>query len=222
MNLLINNLEGASAGEYEYELISFDWNLNYDYSQLEPFPIVNDDTNQGNSGYPCFECDKEGVPMDQTIEAIRKREEIIDAFFRKWYEEHPAREVYNNRVNNSILVRKVSIDEAKQHASKRYLSTVAIIHHFEEILANAISVGKTAVKPNDRNQSSFDYMLIMSYQCQNIGLVKLTVGIRKKKAEDGGAQEIMTEYGVSVMQDGHKIEVPRKADKKKKKASRHR
>ena len=156
------------------------------------------------------------MPKGQSIADIRKREEKIDAFFRKWYAEHPDREIYNNKVKDRILVRKISIDEAKQHTSKRYLSTIAIIHHFEEILANACSIRKTAVKQNDRNQSKFDYMLIMSYQCDSVGVVKLTVGIKKKHIEVDIEQEVKTQYAISVLREGESLVEPTKTERKKK------
>lgn len=206
------------------------WALDYDFQEEVTTSIVRDESNTGEEPSPDHVVndheklpivyDEEGIPMGKSMEEIRLREGIIDAFFRKWYDEHPSKEVYNSKVEDNIQIRKISIDEAKQHASKNYLSTIAIVHHFDEILANAVSVGKTATKVNDRNQSQFDYMLILSYQCQGVGLVKLTVGIRKKLLADRLAQEIKTEYGISALADGQKIEIPRKADKKKKKAHR--
>lgn len=216
------------TSSYIYELLEISWMLNYDLNLEVPVRIVRDDSTFGVEPSPepantapedpPIVYDADGIPMGKSMEEIRLREAIIDAFFRRWYQEHPQKEVYNSIVAGNIQIRKISIDEAKQHASKNYLSTIAIVHHFDEILSNAMSIGKTAIKENDRNQAQFDYMLIMSYRCQGIGLVKLTVGIRKKLTSDHAVEEIKTEYGISALPDGQKIEIPRKADKKKKKA----
>ena len=205
----------------EYELIEISFMLKYDVEGEEFFnpQYVHDDGGADTpDDKPAIQYDAEGIPMGQSMEEIRMREKFIDAFFRRWVEDHPEKEVFNIKVADNIRIRKISIDEAKQHASKSYLSTVAIVKYFDEILMNAASIGKTAIKENDRNQSQFDYMLIMSYQCEGIGLAKLTVGIRKKLIPDQGVAEIKTEYGISIMSEGQKIEIPKKADKRKRKA----
>lgn len=205
----------------EYELVSIDWMLPYELSDTNDVSCVceesistgrtTEETEKHN-----IECDADGVPMGNSLEEIRMREKLIDNFFRNWYSEHSSKEVFNTRMNENILVRKISIDEAKEHAAKRYKSTIAVLRHFDEILANASSIGKTAVKIGDRNQSRFDYMMIMSYLCADIGTIKLTVGIRKKS--DGDNKYItMTQYGISALEEGQSIVVPRKSDKKKKK-----
>lgn len=202
----------------ECELVSIDWILPYELSDTDGVSRVCEDNisiNETTEDYHS-KCDADGVPMGNSLEEIRMREKLIDDFFRNWYAEHTSKEVFNVRMNENILVRKISIDEAKEHAAKRYKSTIAVLKHFDEILANAISIGKTAIKTGDRNQNRFDYMLIMSYLCEEVGTIKLTIGIRKKMNND--SQNItMTQYGISALEEGQSIVVPRKSDKKKKK-----
>lgn len=205
----------------EYELIEISFAQKYDVEgemSFKPQYVHDDGEADASAEIPAIQYDADGIPMGQSMAEIRMREGMIDTFFRRWVEEHPEKEVFNIKVADNIRIRKISIDEAKQHASKSYLSTVAILKYFDEILTNAVSIGKTAIKQNDRNQSQFDYMLIMSYQCQEIGLAKLTVGIRKKQLADRKLEETKTEYGISIMPEGQKIEIPRKADKHKRKA----
>lgn len=206
----------------EYELVSIDWILQYELPDTNDASCVCEEnisiseTTEEHKN----ECDADGVPIGNSMEEIRIREKLIDDFFRNWYSEHTSKEVFNIRMSGNILVRKISIDEAKEHAAKRYKSTIAILKHFDEILANANSIGKTAIKTGDRNQSKFDYMLIMSYLCEGVGTIKLTVGIRQKTIDDNKAIT-MTQYGISALDEGQSIVVPRKSDnKKKKKASR--
>lgn len=205
----------------EYELVDILWILEYDTIENDYVSCVCEDdlAQREPTDSHAVKYDIDGIPIGNSLEEIRMRENLIDGFFRKWYSEHPAREVYNIKMNEKILVRKVSIDEAKEHAAKRYKSTLAVLKHFDEILTNAISIGKTAIKAGDRNQSRFDYMLIMSYTCTGVGTIKLTIGIRKKGMLEERATT-MTQYGISALEEGQAIVVPRKSDKKKKKASR--
>lgn len=202
----------------EYELVSIDWILSYELTDTNGVCCVCEEdisTVETTEEYN-IKCDGDGIPMGGSLEEIRMREKLIDDFFRNWYSEHSSKEVFNIRMNGNILVRKISIDEAKEHAAKRYKSTIAVLKHFDEILTNAISIGKTAIKPGDRNQSRFDYMLIMSYLCEGVGTTKLTVGIRQKSNGDNKSKT-MTQYGISALDEGQSIVVPRKSDKKKKK-----
>lgn len=202
----------------ECELVSIDWTLPYDLSDTNDIRCVceEDVSTIGTTEEYNIEFDDDEIPMGNSLEEIRMREKLIDDFFRNWYSQHSSKEVFNVRMNENILVRKVSIDEAKEHAAKRYKSTIAVLKHFDEILANASSIGKTAIKAGDRNQSRFDYMLIMSYLCEGVGTIKLTIGIRQKPNDDNKAIT-MTQYGISALEEGHSIVVPRKSDKKKKK-----
>ena len=77
-----------------------------------------------------------------------------------------------------VIIRQISIDETAHHASKSYLSTLAVLQ-LDAILtfAKLIRIGKTEKRGN---QQQFKAMLIMQYDCPGIGTVKLLVGIRHK------------------------------------------
>ena len=118
------------------------------------------------------------IPRGGSPEDIRKRMEIIWKFYQEWKISNPTQRVYNHRLKDYINVRQISIDETARHASKSYLSTLAVLQ-LDAILACArlIRTGKTE---NRRNQQQFKAMLIMKYDSPGIGTVKLLVGIRHK------------------------------------------
>ena len=121
---------------------------------------------------------KDEIPFGETSEDIKKRKDIIWSFYQAWKASNPTQQVYNHRLKDYINVRQISIDETARHASKRYLSTLAVLQ-LDAILAcsKLIKVGKIESRAN---QQKFKAMLVMQYDCPGIGKVKLLVGIRHK------------------------------------------
>ena len=122
--------------------------------------------------------DKNEIPLGDSPEEIKQRANIIWKFYEGWKALNPTQKVYNHRLKDYIHVRQISIDETARHASKRYLSMLAVLQ-LDAILACAklVRVGKTEHRAN---QQQFKAMLIMQYDCPGIGSVKLLVGIRHK------------------------------------------
>ena len=122
--------------------------------------------------------DKDMIPHGNTPEEIKQRERIIWDFYQRWKMNNPSQRVYNHRLKDFINIRQISIDETARHASKRYLSTLAVLQ-LDAILscAKPIKTGKTEKRAN---QQQFKAMINMLYDCPGIGTVKLLVGIRHK------------------------------------------
>ena len=59
-----------------------------------------------------------------------------------------------------------------------YLSTLAVLQ-LDAILTNARVVSTVSSKMNG-NQKPFEKMIIMKYDCVGIGVVKMTVGVRRR------------------------------------------
>ncbi len=120
----------------------------------------------------------DGIPCGNSPEDTKKRAEIIKSFYQSWRTSHPSQRIYNQKLKDYINIRQISIDETARHASKRYLSTLAVLQ-LDAILAFAklIKTGKTEKR---RSQQAFKAMLIMEYDCPGIGMVKLLVGVRHK------------------------------------------
>lgn len=89
-----------------------------------------------------------------------------------------------------IYVRAISFAEAKEHSAKSYKSTRALML-LDEVLKNASPIKRVPKKSGDKNQKEFVYMLVMIYKHQDIGTIKLTVGIKKN------ANKI--QYGISAL-----------------------
>jgi hypothetical protein len=122
------------------------------------------------------------IANGNTTEDKKQRKQFILDFYRKWIAENPTKQIYNQSLQTSIVVRFLSIEETAQHASLTYKSTVAITF-FTEILENAIvkkdnkgSVITEKPKTNAKNQSRFSKIFIMEYEKINFGKIKLTVG----------------------------------------------
>jgi len=118
------------------------------------------------------------VPQGETPETIRQREDLIYSFYQQWKEEHPDQKIFNVNLKDYINIRSISITETARHASKRYLSTLAVLQ-LDSILSCARKVSYEKPEKRD-NQLAFKAMLIMEHKCPGIGPVKLTVGIRHK------------------------------------------
>ena len=121
---------------------------------------------------------KEEIPRGDSPEDIKKRVGIIWDFYKTWKTTHPSQRVYNQKLKDFINIRQISIDETARHASKKYLSTLAVLQ-LDAILtfARLIKTGKVEKRSN---QQSFKAMLVMQYECPGIGTVKLLVGVRHK------------------------------------------
>ena len=76
----------------------------------------------------------------------------------------------------------VSIIETSEHASKSYLSTLAVLQ-LDSILVGARKVSIKKTKPGNKNQQPFERIMIMEYELTGIGTVKMTVGVRKRTRE---------------------------------------
>ena len=211
---------------YIYELLEISWMLNYDFDQEVPTRVVRDDSTFEEerssdpagtaSENPPIVYDAEGIPLGQSLEEIRMREEIIQQFWNKWKETHPDQMVYNEKLEEKILLRSVSIVEAKEHSSKSYKSTCAFLN-LDEVLTKALPVGRTPAKQGNSNQADFEAMLVMVYRCELWGTIKITVGIRRKPNKNGLKEKV--QYGMSAVDPGIPL-IPRrdKTINKKKKA----
>lgn len=63
----------------------------------------------------------------------------------------------------------------------RYLSTLAVLQ-LDAILTNSKVVSTVPSKHNG-NQKPFEKMIVMKYDCVGIGVIKMTVGVRRRTHE---------------------------------------
>ena len=93
---------------------------------------------------------------------------------------NPSKSVFNHNLKDYINIRFVSINETIHHASRSFLSTLAVLQ-IDLILRNAYQIGKP-VKPKLDNKKQEDFSEIIIMECPLIGMgtAKLTVGVKKK------------------------------------------
>ena len=122
------------------------------------------------------------IPQGNSLEEIKTREKIIRDFYREWKERNPSQRKFNLSLKEFINIRMVSIIETSEHASKSYLSTLAVLQ-LDSILIGAKKVSIKKTKPGNKNQQPFERIMIMEYELTGIGTVKMTVGVRKRTRE---------------------------------------
>ena len=127
------------------------------------------------------EISEDDIPRGDSPEDVAKRRTIISKFYHEWKENNPHQRRYNVSLKEYINIRFVSITETCTHASRTYLSTLAVLQ-LDAILTGAKKVTTVPAKKN-HNQKEFDKMIIMHYRCPGIGTVKMTVGVRRKSHE---------------------------------------
>lgn len=123
----------------------------------------------------------EDVPVGDTLEDVERRRLIISKFYRDWKLCNPSLRKFNLSLNEDVNIRFVSITETCTHASRTYLSTLAVLQ-LDAILTNA-KVVSTVSSKNNGNQKPFEKMIIMKYDCVGIGAIKMTVGVRRRTHE---------------------------------------
>ena len=124
---------------------------------------------------------EDDIPRGDFPDDVVKRRNIISRFYREWKTHNPLQRRYNLSLKEYINIRFVSITETCTHASRSYLSTLAVLQ-LDAILTGAKKVTTVPAKKN-QNQKEFDKMLIMHYRCPGIGTVKMTVGVKRKTHE---------------------------------------
>ena len=122
------------------------------------------------------------VPRGNGKEVVKERERIIREYYKTWRQSHNGQKMFNLHLKEYINIRHISMIETAEHASKSYLSTLAVLQ-LDAILTNAKKERIVPADKNSRNQAGYNKMLIMSYICPGIGRVKLTVGIARRTLE---------------------------------------
>ena len=121
------------------------------------------------------------IPQGNKPEDLATRRNIIANFYREWKERNPQQRRFNVSLKEYVNIRFISITETCTHASRSYLSTLAVLQ-LDAILTGAKKVSTLTAK-NNANQKGFEKMIVMRYECPGIGLVKMTVGVKRRSHE---------------------------------------
>ena len=122
------------------------------------------------------------IPTGKDKEDIKARERIITRFYQSWKAKNPSLKRYNLNLKDYINIRNVSIIETSEKAARSYLSTLAVLQ-LDAVLTNAVKTAVVAAKQGTKNQKPFNKMILMQCNLEGIGVVKLTVGIRRSDKE---------------------------------------
>ena len=126
-----------------------------------------------------YEIIPEDVPMGDSVEDRRERQEIIKQFYYQWKKRNPDLCKFNNDLKENIYINHTSLVETAGRASLTYLSTLSVLQ-LDAILQNAKVSFIDKTKLGNKQQSKFEKMLGMEYYCPGIGDVQLIVGVRKR------------------------------------------
>lgn len=119
------------------------------------------------------------LPLGDSVEDRRTRQEIIKQFYFQWKMRNPNLCKYNLDLKENIYINHTSLIETAGRASLTYLSTLAVLQ-LDAILQNAKLQFVDKPKPGNKHQAKFEKMLGMQYSCPGIGDVRLMVGVRKR------------------------------------------
>lgn len=188
----------TNNGEHiEYELIDIIFELPYELPADDDVAYVREVGHVQESDTSIIKFDEDDIPLGQSKEEIKIRERIIRDFFSTFQKGSDDRRVFNQNLQGDILIRMISAIEAIEHSSKSYRSTKAVLE-LEQVLKNARPVRRVAVKAGNNNQKPFAYILVMVYELDGIGTIKLTVGVKKSNGE-------RIEYGITALPEGESI-----------------
>ena len=117
------------------------------------------------------------IPQGNSREEVKLRDQIIKDFYAGWIAENPEKKMWNEDLQDYILVKYLSITETAEKAARQYESILAVMR-LSELLTKSKKVAEVPPKKNTRNQKPFLKMYIM--QLENI---KMTVGLQKSTGD---------------------------------------
>ena len=117
------------------------------------------------------------IPQGNSREEVKLRDQIIKDFYAGWIAENPEKKMWNDDLQDYILVKYLSITETAEKAARQYESTLAVMS-LSELLTKSKKVAEVPPKKGTKNQKPFLKMYIM--QLDNI---KMTVGLQKSTGD---------------------------------------
>ena len=117
------------------------------------------------------------IPQGNSREVVKLRDQIIKDFYAGWIAENPEKKMWNEDLQDYILVKYLSITETAEKAARQYESTLAVMR-LSELLTKSKKVAEVPPKKGTKNQKPFLKMYIM--QLDNI---KMTVGLQKSTGD---------------------------------------
>ena len=117
------------------------------------------------------------IPQGNSRAEVKLRDQMIKNFYAGWIAENPEKKMWNDDLQDYILVKYLSITETAEKAAREYESTLAVMR-LSELLTKSKKVAEVPPKKGTKNQKPFLKMYIM--QLDNI---KMTVGLQKSTGD---------------------------------------
>ena len=117
------------------------------------------------------------IPQGNSRAEVKLRDQMIKNFYAGWIAENPEKKMWNDDLQDYILVKYLSITETAEKAARQYESTLAVTR-LSELLTKSNKVAEVPPKKGTKNQKPFLKMYIM--QLDNI---KMTVGLQKSTGD---------------------------------------
>ncbi|MDD6808943.1 MAG: hypothetical protein PUD78_02370 [Bacteroidales bacterium] len=117
------------------------------------------------------------IPQGNSRAEVKLRDQMIKNFYEGWIAENPEKKMWNDDLQDYILVKYLSITETAEKAARQYESTLAVMR-LSELLTKSKKVAEVPPKKGTKNQKPFLKMYIM--QLDNI---KMTVGLQKSTGD---------------------------------------
>ena len=124
------------------------------------------------------------IPQGNSREEVKLRDQIIKDFYAEWIAENPEKKMWNEDLQDYILVKYLSITETAEKAARQYESTLAVMR-LSELLTKSKKVAEVPPKKGTKNQKPFLKIYIM--QLDNI---KMTVGLQKSTGDKGSVAKV--------------------------------
>lgn len=187
---MVNNREYI-----EYELIDITFELPYILLEDGGASMVCEESFLPTTNTSIIDYDEDGIPMGTSHEEVVARRQIIHDFIQKWRAEHVDNPcIFNEELKDYVKINQLFLLESVAHAASRYLSTKAVLR-MEDVIKEARLIGSSKKKDGDKNQKPFHHMLVMIYRNEELGNVKMVVGIRLRTLEK-------VQYSITVPQPG--------------------
>ena len=125
----------------------------------------------------------ENIPQGNSREEVKLRDQMIKDFYAGWIAENTEKKMWNDDLQDYILVKYLSITETAEKAARQYESTLAVMR-LSELLTKSKKVAEVPPKKCTKNQKPFLKMYMM--QLDNI---KMTVGLQKSTGDKGSNEK---------------------------------
>jgi len=139
--------------------------------------------------------DTNGIALGDTKEDKKQRKRFIANFYKMWETENPEKKIFNQSLKDFVCIKHISVKETTGQASRRHISTLAVIF-LSEILEYAVQKGKPHnANPEKVNQKGFEKIILLEYDKIDFGKIKLTVGVKRGTKEK-------VQYCITAIENG--------------------